>query len=545
MRVKRYVSAALCLSLVLLSLLPAFAGERAAAGTAYYIDSVSGSDETGDGLSPETAWKSLPVSECSLSAGDSVLFRRSGTYECSLTLSSCRGEADAPIKVTAYGEGAAPLLTTSGSTEVLRLFDCSYVTVSDLEITAHNGGGIWIDALSAPSEGITLERLNIHDIQNHEMTTRDDLSRGAAAARACVMVKGLPARTLFPVDGLTVRDCEMYDCGNGISLWGAFDTSKGSPWSDDEFSELGPVYNKDALITDTYFHDMDAEAVIIGICDGALMTRCRVIDCCLGEGVDEDGNVLYFTAAAWFWGSENSTIERSEIAGQRNVGDGMTVDFDSQTNHCTYQYIYSHDNVRFVVNNAKTSPQVGNVVRYCLSVNDNKGRNTLSQGPGESGLMFYNNTIINSQRFDFRKLYDSWFVNNIIIFEDGFGLNPGADPTARRGSVIANNCYYNCVSGLLTGTRFNTLPGFSGSDLTDPASFTLSKDSPLIGAGIEVPGDDCETDFYGNPIVRRSIGCYAGEGTDTPYEREPLTAKIYRFFRCIFLMLLNALRGIR
>lgn len=542
---KRWVSAALCLSLVLLSLLPAFAGERAAAGTAYYIDSVSGSDETGDGLSPETAWKSLPVSECTLSAGDSVLFRRGGTYECSLTLSRSRGEAGAPIKLTAYGEGADPLLTTSGKTEVLRLFDCSYVTVSDLEITAHNGGGIWIDDREATSEGITLERLRIHDIQNYKVRTRDDLANGAAAARACVMVKGLPTLSLHPVNGFTVRDCEMYDCGNGVSLWGAFDLLKGNPFNGDDLSECGPVYNEDALITDTYFHDMDGEAVVIGLCDGALMTRCRVIDCCQGDGLDENGVPLYFTAAAWFWGSENSTIERSEISGQKNVGDGMTVDFDSQSSHCTYQYIYSHDNMRFVVNNAKTSPQSGNVVRYCLSVNDNKGRNTISQGPGESKLMFYNNTIINSQRFDYRKIFDSYFVNNLIVFEDGFGLNPGADPTARRGSVISNNCYYNCISGLLTGTKFNTVPGFTGGDPTDPASYTLSKDSPLIGAGVEVPGDDCETDFYGNPIVRRSIGCYAGEGTDTPYRREPLTAKIFRFFRCIFLMLLNALRGIR
>ena len=204
---------------------------------------------------------------------------------------------------------------------------------------------------------VTLENLTIHDIQNYKVTSRDNLSAGAAEARACVMVKGLPARSLYPVNDLTIADCEMYDCGNGVSLWGAFDQRLGNPWNDDELCDLAPVYNENALIRDVYFHDMDAEAVIIGICDGALMTRCRAIDCCQGEGVDENGKILYFTAAAWFWGSENSTIEYCEIAGQKNVGDGMTVDFDSQSNHCTYQYIYSHDNVRFVVNNAKTSPQ--------------------------------------------------------------------------------------------------------------------------------------------------------------------------------------------
>ncbi|MBQ6264617.1 MAG: hypothetical protein IJK60_04130 [Clostridia bacterium] len=537
---KKILCVLFCLTPVFCVCCPAAA--QSAQGTAYYIDSLEGSD-TGDGLSPETAWKTVPVTQCALNAGDSVLFRRGGVYECALTVNNTRGTKKSPVTITAYGEGDAPVLTAPVGTEVFRLFDCSYVTVSNLEITAPEGGGIWIDALNAPSEGITLENLYFHNIQNYKVNCRDNLSAGAAAARACVMVKGLPARSLYPVNNLTVSGCEMADCGNGISLWGAFDGSKGSPWEDDELSDLSPVYNEGALIENTYFHDMDAEAVIIGICDGALMTHCRVIDCCQGEGVDENGEILYFTAAAWFWGSENSTIEYCEIAGQKNVGDGMTVDFDSQSNHCTYQYIYSHDNVRFVVNNAKTSPQVGNTVRYCLSVNDNGGRNTLTQGPGEKDFRFYNNTIINSQRFDMDELFDSYVVNNIIVLEDGYRLNPNLDPSSYKGSVIANNCYYNCISGLITGTKFNTVPGFSGDDYALTESFALSKDSPLVGTGYEIPGDDCETDFFGNIITSRNIGCYGGAGTDSPYRRETLFEKALRFIKCLFNMLRNSIEG--
>lgn len=536
---KKTVGVLLCLALLLCVCLPAAGGTSG--GTSYYIDSVDGS-ESGDGLTPETAWKTVPVTECTLGPGDSVLFRRGGVYDCTLTVTNSRGTKNAPITITAYGEGAAPILTTEKRAEVLRLFDCSYITVSDLEITAPNGGGIWVDALTAPSEGVTLERLKIHNIQNYKVTSRDNASAGATENRGCVMVKGLPARSLFPVNGFTLKDCELFDCGNGINIWGAYDGSKGSPWDDVEFSDLDPVYNTGALIENTYFHDMDGEAVILGICDGALMTHCRVIDCCQGEGVDENGEILYFTAAAWFWGSENSTIEYCEIAGQKNVGDGMTVDFDSQSNHCTYQYIYSHDNVRFVVNNAKTSPQVGNTVRYCLSVNDNGGRNTLTQGPGEKNFRFYNNTIINSQRFDMDELFDSYVVNNIIVLEDGYRLNPNLDPSSYKGSVIANNCYYNCISGLITGTKFNTVPGFSGDDYSDINSFTLSKDSPLIGSGYKMD-DGCETDFFGNKTESCNIGCYTGRGTDTPYRGESVFAKIIRFFKCLADMIKNSIAG--
>lgn len=541
---KKAVSVLLCFLMTGVFAFPINAAD-AGSGNSYYIDSIDGSDETGDGLSPQTAWKSVPVTECTLGEGDRVLFRRGGVYECNLTVSNSKGSADSPILITAYGEGDSPLLTTQKRAEVLRLFDCSFVTVSDLEITAPNGGGIWIDALNAPSENITLERLIIHNIQNYKVTSRDNASAGAAENRGCVMVKGLPARSLYPVNNFTLRDCELYDCGNGINIWGAFDQTKGSPWNDDELSDLAPVYNKGALIENTYFHDMDGEAVILGICDRALMTHCRVIDCCQGEGVDENGEIQYFTAAAWFWGSEYSTIEYCEIAGQKNIGDGMTVDFDSQSNHCTYQYIYSHDNVRFVVNNAKTSPQAGNTVRYCLSVNDNGGRNTLSQGPGEKDFRFYNNTIINSQRFDIDELFDSYIVNNIITFEDGYRLNPDLDPNSYKGSVISNNCYYNCISGLITGTKFNTLPGFSGDNYSDIGSFTLSKDSPLIGAGCEIPGDDCKVDFYGNKIESSNIGCYGASGTDISYRRETVIEKIIRFFKCIFDMIKNSIEGKR
>lgn len=160
-------------------------------GASYYIDSIDGSDETGDGLTPETAWKSVPVTECTLGTGDSVLFRRGGVYECTLTVRNSRGTEDAPILIGAYGEGQKPVLTTNARTETLRLFDCSFVTVEGLEITAPNGGGIWIDALNAPSEGIALRDLTIHDIQNYKVTSRDNLSAGAAEARACVPVCSL------------------------------------------------------------------------------------------------------------------------------------------------------------------------------------------------------------------------------------------------------------------------------------------------------------------------------------------------------------------
>jgi hypothetical protein len=223
-----------------------------------------------------------------------------------------------PIIISAYGSGNRPVLTTGENTEVLRLFDCSYLYLSDLEITAHNGGGIWIDTLNETSTGISIERVFFHDIQNYKVNSRDNLSAGAAAARACIMIKGLPARSRFAVNDLKISHCNMYDCGNGISIWGSWNDEQ-NPWCENE-EDIDPVYNKGVLVEYCNFSDMDAEAVIVGMCDGAVVTHCSAINCCQGEGVDENGKVLFNNAAMWFWGSENSVIEYCEISGQKNAG---------------------------------------------------------------------------------------------------------------------------------------------------------------------------------------------------------------------------------
>lgn len=519
------MSVIMLFSVIAVSMPAAFAEEA----VCYYVDSVGGDDITGEGTL-ENPWKTIaPLGNVPIVAGVSILFKCGGVYECAATLTTS-GTKENPIVISSYGEGEKPLLTTNEATEVLRLFDCSYITVSNLEITAPNGGGIWIDTLNETSYGITIDNVEFHDIQNYHLPARDNASAGAAAARCCIMVKGLPARSRYAVNDLTITNCEMYDCGNGINVWGSWNESQ-TPWCETE-EEIDPVYNTGLLVKGCYFHDMDSEAIIVGMCDGALVTHCRSINCCQGSGVDENGEPTYFTAAMWFWGSENSTIQYCEIAGQKNFGDGMSIDFDSHTNNCTYQYIYSHDNMRFMCNNANYSGQHNNTVRYCLSVNDGEGRSKTSSGAGEYGFKFYNNTIIGCGEFQVTHIYDGIFANNIIIPKDGEKIYFELDDIIGSGMDFSNNCYYNCPKPIFDMiSSKNTVPGFVGGEGYE--AYKLLADSPLIGKGKEIE-DDLTTDFFGNEITSNNIGCYAGDGEDGEYDREWLVEKIIRFFRQIF-----------
>ena len=496
----------------------------------YYLDSVNG-DDANSGTDINSPVRSIAgLKNLDIKPGTHFLFKNGGEYECAVTL-TCSGTKDNPIVISSYGDGDKAVLYTNEKAEVFRLFDCSYITVSDLHIKAPDGGGVWIDTYNQTSEGIVIDNVKFTDMQNYKVHSRDNFSDGAAIARAAVMVKGLPAKSRYAVNDLTISNCEVYNCANGFMIWGSWNEQQ-APWCDED--EIDPVYNEGLLIEGCYFHEMDAEAVVVGICDGALVTNCRAINCCQGEGVDENGEIEYFTAAMWFWGSENSTIQYCEIAGQKNVGDGMAVDFDSHTNNCTYQYIYSHDNMRFMCNNPNYSGHRGNTVRYCLSVNDNAARSTTAVGAcGEHDFSFYNNTIVNCGEFQFRNLYNAYIANNIIVPAQGATF--AYDIDASRGNVFENNCYYNAMTPLVDLGAMNTVPGFAGSDYSDVNSFRLSADSPLVGAGVAVEGN--ATDFYGSEISSNNIGCYGGTGEDAEYKGESIFEKIIRTIRDILTTL--------
>ena len=496
---------AICI-LLSAALLAAFAVFFAsAAGRAYYYDAAAGNDANdGTKASP---WKSVDGHDYTITAGTQFLFKCGGTYDVCATL-SVSGTADAPIVIGAWGEGKKPVLTCTGNRSVLTLIDCDYITVRDVEITAHDGGGIWIDTLQKESRGFTIDNVTFHDMQNDRvMTSRDNFAAGAAGARAAVMVKGLPARTLFPVHDLTITNCEVFDAGNGMIIWGA---NKEPNYE----TAIDPVFDQGVRIENCAFHDMDAEAIVLGMCAGAFVTNCSAIRTCQGRGVDENGEILYFTAPMWFWGSVDSTFDHCEIAYSDNVGDGMAVDFDTYSHRCTYQYIYSHDNMRFMCNNPRLDGHYDNTVRYCLSVNDNRGsaRVASPSRQNEYGFRFYNNTIVNCANLFVIGMRNGLFANNIIVNTDGTRVKFDAFSRLSRGNTITANAYYGSILPLgdLTGRYVDPL--FAGTDMHDPQSFVLCDRSPLLGKGIAVD-DDLAEDFFGNPLTgRRNIGCYAGAG---------------------------------
>lgn len=101
----------------------------------YYVDCTLGSDNN-DGLSPETAWKSMSkASSAQLNPGESLLLKSGCTWNTSLTISRS-GTSSQNIHVTSYGSGDKPKIRINvldGSDIDLK---ASYVTIENLELGA-------------------------------------------------------------------------------------------------------------------------------------------------------------------------------------------------------------------------------------------------------------------------------------------------------------------------------------------------------------------------------------------------------------------------
>jgi len=377
-------------------------------------------------------------------------------------------------------------------------------------------------------------------MQNYDSHHRDPFGSGAADARAAIIVNGLwGSGYAHTVNDLTIRGCSVENCASGFLIWGIV---YGNPA--DSLGSVDRTYNKDVLVEDCYFNNMYAEAMVVGVCDGAVVTNCTSLNTCLGGAEPlPDGSIEYFTASMWFWGSKNSVIEHTEIAGQKNYGDAMTVDFDADSNYCTYQYIYSHDNIRFMCNNAMGGrPQAGNTVRYCLSVNDNVGRNSMASGSGEVDFRFYNNTIVNGPEMHVVNVMSGIVANNIFTFKPGYYFYYN-DRNLNAKTDFTNNCYYMAPNPPFDLLSMNTRPDFAGEDVTDIHNIKLIKGSRLIGAGLE--RDDIEKmeyDFFGEKVTSNNIGCYGGDGVEGELDRYTLFDMIsdsFRFLAGIFTRLIN------
>jgi len=110
MNVRKVTLASLLIGLLTMGFAPA-----AWAATTYYVSQSAGND-TADGRSPATAWKTLArASEAKYALGDSILLKCGDAWNEELRPLG-DGTAENPIVIGAYGDGLRPVIDRQDAT---------------------------------------------------------------------------------------------------------------------------------------------------------------------------------------------------------------------------------------------------------------------------------------------------------------------------------------------------------------------------------------------------------------------------------------------
>jgi len=418
------------------------------AGETFYVDSENG-DDTNDGLSPKAPFRSMKKAfDRALKPGTTVLFRKGGIYQggdiTMNALISSSGTDRAPITLSSYGTGDNPILTTEVDEAILTITG-SYIEISGLDFVTSNRFGVTVFCCNGNDiHNVCIDNCRFYDSAPQKPTVNIVssilflYSDGTARAFDC-----------------TFKNLEVFHCAYGISTDGiTFESNLG-------FTTPEESYHTNIVFDNIYCHDIWCGGLVLGALYDSVVRNSRFIRCAQ--------EVPFAVAAVWTRACDHVTIEYSEIAGSTNLIDGMAIDFDGWSTNCTYRYIYSHDNTRFMRNCVYdgTTTNRGCTVDHCLSVNDNRF-------PNMAALPLVSATSIKVNTSDFGFVMDHFtFTDNYLIDCSPFFFG-------------------NLTNAEITGNYFG-----GRSVLTSIASFARSMTSAVCQGNVKN-----NTYYHYTPIMR-------------------------------------------
>lgn len=519
---KRIVSALLALGMAA-SLLttsafaaPAEPVEQNTTGTTYYLDSREG-DDTADGTTPDTAWKSLSkIGEITLQPGDRVLLRAGSTFEEGLKLTGS-GTAEAPIIVDMYeGDvvgieaGVRPHIKGGGNTTGhidgadvsygIWAQNTSHITIRNLEVSNQAAErklsvGVVVDAYNCGvMQDVHLDNLYVHDV-NGTLLEKTIPNGGIY----CV-VTGYENDTRF--DDLSVENCTVKNVSRtGISVGSSRSAELWDSHGGDIPQEILDKYaHTNVVIRGNYVENAGGDAIV------PMFAQSPLIEYNISNGASQNtkGNPgAMYNAGIWPWRCENAVFQFNEAYGTIKNGDGQAYDCD-WSDGTIYQYNYSHDNEGGFMLVCQTEV-LNSVVRYNISQND---LTSIFLNSNTHNADIYNNTF-----------YIGEGLNTNVVSLDGvmtlknnifYNLGTVKNPNWGRSFTYDNNLYYGFDSipddphAIVADPMFVD-PGKGGTGVEGDSAidtlggYALQEGSPAINAGLDIPNNGGR-DYAGNPV---------------------------------------------
>jgi hypothetical protein len=461
----------------------------------YYVDSVSGNDNN-NGISPNTAWKSLDkVNSLVFKPGDSILFKANCSWTGKLEPKGS-GNNSKQITVSMYGYETIskysrnkPHIEGNGIYATVLIKDVEYWTVSNLDVTnSTNTTDIQIRngiLVLAKPIGITHRII----IQNCEVHNVDGDCR-----RKIGMYKNSGIRVSFPgtsssenrYDEVLIQRNFVHD----VATSGIYVVSEAD-------AHLEIFYTNVKVANNTIIRT-GADGAIISHCINPVIEYNQILD------AGYNGNYESTNYIAGLWGDNNNgeiLFQYNEVARTRKFnGDGQAFDTDWGTGGTSiFQYNYTHENDGgFFLNCAELSQNpdyIKTILRYNISVNDEQ---SMVWRDNETLVEVYNNVFYKtSGNLDPGNCKSYKYWNNIFYFiaVPNWGL-----------CEYANNCYYPIAKNNSDAKGISENPifvnaGFMGDGKKNANYYKLQANSPCINKGIPIPNNGSK-DFWGNTLYK-------------------------------------------
>ena len=505
-----------------------FEEKRTEAAT-FYVDSENG-DDSADGRTPETAWKTLAkLNDTELIGGDRILLKAGSVFEDQALSIKGGGTAENPIIIDMYdGEvvgaeaGERPHIKGNGKNSFeyqgnqisygLHIKNASHVRVNNLEIsnqgdTRKLSVGVCVEAAGCGvMQGVYIDSVYIHDVNGtYEEKT---LPNGGLY----YVVSDYSNNTRFD-DIRVVNSIVKRVSRTGISVGMTSSTDLWDGHGGNIPQEVLDAYgHTNVLIRNNYVEESGGDAIV------PMFSIKPLIEYNISNGASQNTkHTSMYNAGIWPWRCEDAVFQYNECYGTILNGDGQAYDCD-WSRGTVYQYNYSHDNEGGFILICQ-SEVLDSVVRYNISQNDQR---CLFLTSNTHNADVYNNTFYIGEGLDTEVVED---VGGVATLKNNIFYNLGTSTTTTWGRNFSyeNNLYYGYdstpedSSKIIADPMFAD-PGTGGTGVLGDSAidtlggYRLREGSPAIDAGLEIE-DNGGRDYFGTPLTDGKTDVGAAEYT--------------------------------
>ncbi|QGQ95108.1 right-handed parallel beta-helix repeat-containing protein [Paenibacillus psychroresistens] len=501
----------LAILLVMTATALSFPEQAKAAGITYYVDS-SQTNDSGNGTSPATAWKSLTkVNSITFLPGDKILFKSGGTWTGQLhPLGS--GSSGNSIYIDKFGTGNKPIINGGGITGsgTVYLYNQQYWDIQNLEITndsATEGDRRGVDIVGENAG--TLNNIHLANLDVHNVKGTNGFD-AIAKLSGGISVQVIGGTTATKFNNVLIENNNVHDLvRTGIftqSTWRnrLSQTNGSGAWT--------PMTN--VIVRNNSVTSVSGDAIVVRAADAPLIEYNVA-----GNNNTSNGQ---FTDAIWQFNTDNAISQYNEAYGQKTTSDGLGFDADWNSNGTIIQYNYSHDNEGggFMIMGPGLGYNDNVTIRYNISQNDKQRGFYFSEGVN-TNTKIYNNTMYIKSGLTTQPVVITGSSTNSYSFKNNIIYNQGSGTYSTGNGVFDYNLFYGnhpasepADAHKLTGDPLFVSGGTSGTGITSVAGYKLLTSSPALGSGVLISSNGGK-DYWGNSVSTSSSpnrGAYNGTG---------------------------------